>query len=70
MWTHDRQVLELAIQAEAAADQSNWNPDLQSEEQRLKQRLSKLALEMKVMVGDGNCQVLLLFLPVWKQQAQ
>jgi len=30
---------------------------LQSEEQRLTRRLGKLNLEMKVMAGDGNCQV-------------
>lgn len=61
VWTHDRKVLEMAIQAEKAADQSDWNPDLQSEEQRLTRRLNNLALEMKVMVGDGNCQVRLPF---------
>lgn len=49
----------MAIQAEKLADQSSqdWNPDLQSEEQRLTKRLNNLALEMKVMAGDGNCQV-------------
>jgi hypothetical protein len=59
VWTHDRKVLEMAIQAEKLADQSqtDWNPDLQSEEQRLTKRLNNLALEMKVMAGDGNCQV-------------
>ena len=47
----------MAIQAEKAKDHEDWNPDLQSEEERLTKRLGKLNLEMKVMVGDGNCQV-------------
>ena len=50
----------MAIQAEKVKDHADWNPDLQSEEQRLMKRLGKLNLEMKVMVGDGNCQVSLL----------
>lgn len=57
VWSESRKELELAIQAEKAKDHSDWNPDLQSEEQRLRKRLAKLSLEMKVMVGDGNCQV-------------
>lgn len=57
VWSPSRKELEMAIQAEKAKDHEDWNPDLQSEEQRLTKRLGKLNLEMKVMVGDGNCQV-------------
>ena len=59
VWSPSRKELEMAIQAEKAKDHEDWNPDLQSEEQRLTKRLGKLNLEMKVMVGDGNCQVCL-----------
>lgn len=57
VWSPSRKELEMAIQAEKAKDHADWNPDLQSEEQRLTKRLGKLNLEMKVMDGDGNCQV-------------
>lgn len=57
VWSPSRKELEMAIQAEKAKDHQDWNPDLQSEEQRLTKRLGKLNLEMKVMIGDGNCQV-------------
>ena len=57
VWSESRKELEVAIHAEKAKDHSDWNPDLQSEEQRLRKRLAKLNLDMKVMVGDGNCQV-------------
>lgn len=57
VWSPSRAELEMAIHAEKAKDHADWNPDLQSEEQRLSKRLGKLNLEMKVMAGDGNCQV-------------
>ena len=57
IWTESRKDLELVIQAEKAKDHADWNPDLNSQEERLRKRLAKLKLEMKVMVGDGNCLV-------------
>lgn len=56
-WSRSQAELERAIHAEKAKDHADWNPDLQSEEQRLRKRLAKLNLDMKVMQGDGNCQV-------------
>lgn len=68
VWTESRKELELAIQAEKAKDHADWNPDLQSEEQRLRKRLSKLNLEMKIMIGDGNCLVSTLHLQICPEQ--
>ena len=41
----------------AEVDRDRHAPaDLQSEEARLRQRLSRLRLDMLIMQGDGNCQ--------------
>ncbi|GLI69337.1 hypothetical protein VaNZ11_013923 [Volvox africanus] len=51
-WTHSRKCLEVLLTAERSTRSSGYL----SHEQRLRDRLERLNLEMVVVAGDGNCQ--------------
>ncbi|GIL48474.1 hypothetical protein Vafri_4989 [Volvox africanus] len=51
-WTHSRKCLEVLLTAERSTRSSGYL----SHEQRLRDRLDRLNLEMVVVAGDGNCQ--------------
>ncbi|GFR45230.1 hypothetical protein Agub_g6628, partial [Astrephomene gubernaculifera] len=64
-WTHSRRCLELLITAErdynnninrTASSGGDGSTVYQSHEQRLRERLERLQLEMLIVAGDGNCQ--------------
>ncbi|EIE19699.1 hypothetical protein COCSUDRAFT_44530 [Coccomyxa subellipsoidea C-169] len=55
MWTAHRKELEVAIHKEKGKDHAESAPDLLSQEDRLRRRLSKLNMDMSVCRGDGNC---------------
>ncbi len=57
MWTAHRKELEVAIHKEKGKDHAESAPDLLSQEDRLRRRLSKLNMDMSVCRGDGNCLV-------------
>ena len=57
MWTTHRKELEVAIHKEKGKDHADPAPDLLSQEDRLRRRLSKLNMDMNVCRGDGNCLV-------------
>jgi hypothetical protein len=57
LWTPGRKELEVAIHKEKHKDHADPLPDLLSQEDRLRRRLSKLQMEMNVCQGDGNCLV-------------
>lgn len=57
MWTAHRKELEVAIHKEKGKDHADPAPDLLSQEDRLRRRLSKLNMDMSVCRGDGNCLV-------------
>ncbi|GIL74520.1 hypothetical protein Vretifemale_4518, partial [Volvox reticuliferus] len=51
-WTHSRKCLEVLLTAE----RSNRSSGYLNHEQRLRDRLERLNLEVVVAAGDGNCQ--------------
>lgn len=57
LWTEHRKDLEVAIHKEKHKDHAEPEPDLLSQEDRLRKRLSKLNMDMNVCRGDGNCLV-------------
>lgn len=57
-WTESRRVLEHNIRLEQEGDRRGGlgSADLRSQEQRLRDRLDRLQLDMYTALGDGNCQ--------------
>ncbi|BDA46742.1 probable OVARIAN TUMOR DOMAIN-containing deubiquitinating enzyme 10 at N-terminal half [Coccomyxa sp. Obi] len=65
MWTTHRKELEVAIHKEKGKDHADPAPDLLSQEDRLRRRLSKLNMDMNVCRGDGNCLFRAVSMELW-----
>ncbi|KAK9919022.1 hypothetical protein WJX75_008738 [Coccomyxa subellipsoidea] len=65
MWTAHRKELEVAIHKEKGKDHADPAPDLLSQEDRLRRRLSKLNMDMSVCRGDGNCLFRAISMELW-----